>query len=142
MAPIPPIPVYIEAQETELTTTSAAPTRRGGYAPIHYSSTAGDRSRSPSDPGQLMPSPKEKMEVALGMEEWGGGEGGWLYCHSVYHIGPLEAPFPECLLNNAHEVAAPHSGYEHNHFRHFVPPDFDAKLSPLAVPACSRALYS
>ncbi|KAF8149579.1 hypothetical protein B0H34DRAFT_811601 [Crassisporium funariophilum] len=26
-------------------------TRRGGYAPIHYSSTAGDRSRSPSDPG-------------------------------------------------------------------------------------------
>ncbi|KAF8151476.1 hypothetical protein B0H34DRAFT_810562 [Crassisporium funariophilum] len=72
-------------------------TRRGEYAPMHYShspdvgssfsagSTAGDCSRSPSDPGQLMPSPKKKMEVELEMEELGWRRG-WLV------VLPIHAP--------------------------------------------------
>ncbi|KAF8151484.1 hypothetical protein B0H34DRAFT_130522 [Crassisporium funariophilum] len=71
--------------------------RRPEYAPMHYShstdigssfsagSTACDRSRSPSDPGQLMPSPKKKMEVELGMEELGWRRG-WLV------VLPIHAP--------------------------------------------------
>ncbi|KAF8147198.1 hypothetical protein B0H34DRAFT_812309, partial [Crassisporium funariophilum] len=54
--------------------------RRPEYAPMHYSHstdigssfTACDRSRSPSDPGQLMPSPKKKMKLSWGWRNWGG----------------------------------------------------------------------
>ncbi|KAF8149585.1 hypothetical protein B0H34DRAFT_679337 [Crassisporium funariophilum] len=86
-------------------------TRRGGYAPIHYSSTAGDRSRTPSDPGQLMPSPK-KDGSWTGMEE----------------LGLLSAPIPQYSLNDVREDAAPHSGSGQSYCRHFVldlaPPRF------------------